>query len=86
MLGVWATLVSETILLGVEAQSVIGIRLAQIACGRGTAAETQLMVSEKILAAVEAATTVATGGSVHAVVRAYREKVQANDQRLRTVG
>ena len=43
MLGLWFKLASETTMLAVEAQSVIGLRLAQIAVGRGTAAETQLM-------------------------------------------
>jgi hypothetical protein len=53
----------DTVLLAMEAQTVIGIRLSQIAMGRGTAAESQLMVTEKVLAFVEAATTVAKGGS-----------------------
>jgi len=35
--------------------------------GRGTAAEAQLMVTEKMLALVEAAGTVAMGGSAHKI-------------------
>ena len=50
--------------------------------GRGTAVETQLMVTEKMLA-LEAAGTVAMGGSAHKVVRGYRKRVRANVRRLR---
>ena len=67
----------------VEAQSVISMRLAQIAVGRGSAAETQLMVTEKMLALAEAAITMATGGSAHHIVKGYRKKVRANGKRLR---
>ena len=72
----------DTALLAMEAQTVIGMRLSQIAIGRGTAAETQLMVTEKMLALVEAAGTVAMGGSAHKVVRGYRKRVRANVRRL----
>ncbi len=41
------------------------------------------MASEKVLAFIEAAGTVATGGSVHTIVAGYRKHVQANVQRLR---
>jgi hypothetical protein len=50
--------------------------------GRGTAVETQLMVTEKMLALVEAAGTVAMGGSAHKVVSGYRKRVRANVRRL----
>jgi hypothetical protein len=50
--------------------------------GRDTAAETQLMVTEKMLALVEAAGTVAMGGSAHKVVSGYRKRVRANVRRL----
>ena len=83
MLGPWIKLAAETTMLAAEAQSVIAMRLAQIAIGRGTAAEAQLMVTEKMLALAEAATTVATGGSAHAIVKGYRKKVRANAKRLR---
>ena len=73
----------DATLFGLEAQSVIGLRLAQIAMGQGTPAEAQLMVTEKMLAFVDAATTVAAGGSAHKVVRGYRKRVQANARRLR---
>ena len=83
MLESWIRLVTDTTLLGLEAQSVIGLRLAQIAMGQGTPAETHLMMTEKMLAFMDAATTVAGGGSAHAIVEDYRRRVQANARRLR---
>ncbi len=82
MLVPWLRLASDTTRLAMEAQTVIGLRLGQIAMGRGSLAENQLMVTEKLLALAEAATTVATGGSPHQVVRGYRKKVRANTKRL----
>ena len=82
MIAPFMKLVFDMALLGLEAQTVIGIRLSQIAMGRGTAAETQLMVTEKMLAFVEAAATMATGGSAHTVVSGYRKCVGANVNRL----
>jgi hypothetical protein len=83
MLVPWLRLASDATLLAIEAQTVIGIRLGQIAMGRGTPAEAQLMVTEKVLALAEAAATIASGGSAHKVVKGYRKKVQANSRRLR---
>lgn len=82
MIAPLMNLILDTTLLAMEAQTVIGIRLSQIAMGRSTAAETQLMVTEKMLAFVEAAVTMATGGSAHAVVSGYRKHVRANVKRL----
>ncbi|KFG69448.1 hypothetical protein [Microvirga sp. BSC39] len=84
MLEPWIKLTINTTLLTLEAQSVIGLRLAQIAMGQGTPAEAHLMMTEKMLAFMDAATTVASGGSAHAVVEDYRRRVQANARRLRT--
>ena len=72
----------DTTLLTMEAQMVIGIRLTQLATGRGTLAETQLMVTEKMLAFAEAGLTLATGGSAQRVVSGYRKHVRANVRRL----
>ncbi|MBQ0821252.1 hypothetical protein KBI52_13680 [Microvirga sp. HBU67558] len=83
MLGSWVRLTLDTTLLGLEAQSVISLRLAQIAMDQGTPAEAQLMVTEKMLAFMDAAMTVAAGGSAHQVVQDYRRQVQANARRLR---
>ncbi|MET0532309.1 MAG: hypothetical protein ABW003_29000 [Microvirga sp.] len=82
MLTLWMKLALDSTLLGLEAQKVIGLRMAQFASGQGTPAETQLMVTEKVLAFVEAATTVATGGSPHEVIEGYSRHVQANVKRL----
>jgi hypothetical protein len=84
MLEPWIKLTIDTTLLGLEAQSVISLRLAQIAMGRGSPAEAHLMMTEKMLAFMDAATTVAAGGSAHAVVKDYRRRVQANARRLQT--
>ncbi len=78
----WFKLASDTAMLAMEAQTVIGLRLGQMAMGRGSLAENQLMVTEKVLALVEAGATVATGGSAHKVVKGYRKKVRANSKRL----
>ena len=84
MLRSWMRLATDSTLLGIEAQSVIGLRLAQIAMGQSSPAEAQLMMTEKMLAFMDAATTVAAGGSAHAVVKDYRRRVQANARRLQT--
>jgi hypothetical protein len=76
-------LTMDTALLGLEAQGVIGLRLTQIAMGQGSSAEAHLMVTEKMLALMDAATTIAAGGSAHKVVHDYRRQVQANAARLR---
>ena len=78
----WFKLASDATLLAMEAQTVIGLRLGQIAMGRGPLAENQLMVSEKMLALTEAAATIAMGGSAHQVVQGYRKTVRANTKRL----
>jgi hypothetical protein len=74
---------TELAMLGVEAQMVIGQRMAMFMLG-GTKArnEAQLMVTEKMKAAGEAAMTIAMGGTPRKVVRGYRRKVQANHRRL----
>jgi hypothetical protein len=74
---------TDATMLAIEAQTVISARLTQFALGQGTGAETNLMVSEKILALAEAVFTVAAGGSVHEVVRGYRKHVRV---RLETHG
>jgi hypothetical protein len=77
------SLAEDTAMLALEAQTVIGIRLTQLSCGGPTAGvEAQRMVSEKVSAFAEAAVLLATGGSVHEVVRGYRGHVQANVRRL----
>jgi hypothetical protein len=77
----------QTMLLGIEAQSVIGLRMRKLADG-GPAAltETQRMVTEKAAALAEAAATFRAGGTVFSVVRRLRTHVQANEVRLLGLG
>ena len=77
------SLAEDTAMLTLEALTVIQIRLTQLSCGGPAAGvEAQRMVSEKVSAFAEATALVATGGSVHAVVKGYREHVRANVRRL----
>ncbi len=79
----WLQLATETSLLALESQQVIGLRLMKIALGgAGASHEAQRMVTEKVAAFGEATLEVATGGTPHAVVKGYRKKVRANRRRL----
>ena len=66
-----------------EAQRVIALRLIKLGSG-GPAAqkEARAMVQEKLIASVEAATTLASGGLIDAVLRRYRTIMRANSKRL----
>ena len=83
MLVLWMKLATDTTMLAMEAQSVIWARMSQVAMGQGTPDETLLMVTEKVNAFAEAAAMIAAGGSAQQVVSGYRQKVQANAERLR---
>ena len=74
---------SAAFLLAVEAQRLIELRPVRIASG-GTEAHAEMvsMVSGKVVAAMEAATTLMTGGMHDQVVAGYRESVAANTWRL----
>ncbi|WP_336489608.1 hypothetical protein [Methylobacterium nigriterrae] len=73
----------SAMMLAVEAQRVIELRLVRIAWGGAKAqAEMQSMVSEKLDAAAEAARILMTGGSHEVVISRYREHVAANTKRL----
>ncbi|WP_264045219.1 hypothetical protein [Methylobacterium flocculans] len=83
MFGSWWKLGMDATLLAMESQQVIGLRLAMLAVGDAAAqAEAQRMVSEKIIAANEAALLIAMGGSTARVVAGYRRKVRSNVRRL----
>lgn len=74
---------TDLAMLGVEAQMVIGKQMAMFMLGGPQARkEAQLMVTEKVKAAGEAAMTFAMGGTPRKVVRSYRREVQANHRRL----
>jgi len=79
----WMKLSAELMMAQFEAQRVIGLRLAKLAQGGAAAeAESHRMVSEKLTAAVEASTALATGKSPRSVVRRYRTIMRANERRL----
>jgi hypothetical protein len=80
----WLRLSLDAALLGFETQRVVNLRLAMIAAGGAAAeAEAQRMVTENGAAFLEAATTLATGGSASKVIRRYRTHVRANERRLK---
>jgi hypothetical protein len=87
----WLRLSFDVWRASLEAQQVIGLRLAKLARGGAAAtAEANRMVSEKISAAAEAqqaaATAMLTGNAAQIparTVRLYRRKMRANRQRLR---
>ena len=73
----------DSLMLAVEAQHVISLRLAAIARGgTGAALEARLMVTEKMIAAREVAGMLAQGASTEAVISFYRSQVRANVGRL----
>jgi hypothetical protein len=73
----------EVIMLSLEANCVIGLRLMKIARGGVDAAhEVFLMVQEKVDAAAEAHGTLMGGGDVEAVLIGYRRRVALNARRL----
>jgi len=86
----WLSLTLDAMRLGMEAQSVIGLRMAKAAWGGAAAQdEAELMVSEKAKAAIDAqmvlASSVMTGQGHLGPARAmalYRRRVLANQRRL----
>jgi len=73
----------SSLMLAIEAQWVIELRLVRLAWGgREGLAEAQSMVIEKVHAAGEAMTTLMLGGSPDTVIARYREHVAANTKRL----
>ena len=70
-------------MLAIDANRVIGLRLMKLMLGgRGARREAQLMISEKIDAAVEASASLMAGASGDEIVRRYRRRVAANAKRL----
>jgi hypothetical protein len=79
----WMRLTHDAVMLGLEAQRVIGLRLIKLSSGGPTAqAEAWRMVSEKTAALAEAGLTLARGGSAGSVIRRYRTHVRSNKRRL----
>jgi hypothetical protein len=76
-------LTTDALMLGLETQQVIGLRVLRLSRG-GAAAEAEAwrMVTEKTSALAEAGMTLARGGSAGTVIRRYRSHVRANARRL----
>jgi len=76
----------SAMLLAVEAGTVIDQRLWKIAQG-GTeaAAESHLMIQEKVAALFEAGSVLFAGGSSAEIIEMYRKHVAANALRLQRV-
>ena len=71
------------VLLGLEANRVINLRVLKIAKGGEDARnEAFLMVHEKVLAALEACASLFAGTGPEVVINRYREHVAANAKRL----
>lgn len=69
--------------IGWDAQQVIALRLMKLARGGVPAAvELNLMVAEKMLEASKAAVTLASGGTIGAVLGSYHTEIQRNKARL----
>jgi hypothetical protein len=76
-------MVNSLMLLAVEANQVIALRMMKlIRGGRPARREAELMVSEKIRAAFEATASLMTGASGDELVQKYRQHVALNAKRL----
>jgi hypothetical protein len=74
------------LMLGLESNRVIGLRLMKLAGGaRAAQDEARLMLSEKVNASFEAGAVLMQGGGVLSVVDRYREHVAENSDRLSPV-
>ena len=83
MYGAWWKIGMDMTMLAFEAQGVITQRMMMFAMGGPKVqAEAQRMVTEKVLAAGEAAMQIATGATHGAVIEGYRRKIRANARRL----
>jgi len=88
--GGWLTAGFDMWMLGAEAASVMALRTARIAAGGlAGAAEAELMVTEKVRAAIELQTRLITGAlgttplrATQGTLKHYRRKVAANKRRL----
>jgi hypothetical protein len=76
-------MVNSLMLLAVEANRVIALRMMKLMRGgRSARREAQLMVSEKIHAAVEATASLMAGASGDEILHRYRRHIAANAKRL----
>jgi hypothetical protein len=79
----WWKFSADLAMAGFEAQRVIALRLLKLGAGGPKAhAEATKMVTEKMAASAQAATTLLAGGSAQTVLRRYRTIMRANERRL----
>jgi hypothetical protein len=70
-------------MLALESNRVVALRCMKLMQGgRKARREAELMVSEKIDAAIQAGSRLMTGASGNDIVRRYRRRVAANAKRL----
>src|SRR5689334_21597078 len=73
----------NVMMLAIEANGVIVMRMMRLMCGGPLARrEAARMVSEKMKAAAEATASLMTGSSANQIVRRYRHHVAKNAKRL----
>jgi hypothetical protein len=91
MFNPWFSLISKTMWLGVEAQSVIALRMMRLAAGGAAAQnEARRMITDKVAAGLEAQAAVASGIArgrkdtivAGKVLRVVKKRVRANKRRL----
>jgi hypothetical protein len=76
-------MVNSLMMLAVEANAVVALRMLKLMRGGKSARrEAELMVSEKIRAALEATTRLMAGASGDEIVHRYRRHVATNAKRL----
>ena len=74
---------TSLMMLAAEANGVIALRMMKLMRGGNAARfEAELMVREKMDAAIEATASLMTGASGDRIVRRYRKRVAANAKRL----
>jgi hypothetical protein len=89
MYNPWVILGFRAVQIGMEAQSVVALRMLRFASG-GARSEANRMVAEKVAAAAEAqaaaAVAAASGRQPHVVagkaLNVYKKRVRANKRRL----
>jgi hypothetical protein len=74
---------TSLMMLAAEANGVVGLRMMKLMRGgKGARREAELMVREKIDAALEATASLMAGASGDRIVRRYRKRVEGNAKRL----
>jgi hypothetical protein len=83
MMSLWFVCAVDMTLLALEAQRVMALRMTRMTSGGARAqAEAQLMVTEKILAAMRTWPMFWLRGSPSKALGHYRSRVRANERRL----